>query len=249
MFVQSETHAREAGFALGRFQALLSDLNPELLHDTLVGFHITPQYLLAYDETVSKKSQLKGSPEVRYCQQMIAERRQWASVLEDAKDRGILQVRTMHGDPKIDNIMIDVHSGQAVSIVDLDTVKPGLVQYDIGDCLRSSCNPLGETTSNIDEVRFETDLAAAILEGYISAANEFLTAGDYAYFYDSIRLLTFELGVRFFVDYLAGDIYYKIKYPEHNLERALVQFRLTESIEAQEANLRTMITDLNPYLQ
>jgi len=247
--VQNEAHAWEAGYALGRFQSLLSELNPDELHDTLLGFHITPQYLQTYDEVMNKPLRNKASAEIRYCHRMIAERWEWASVLEDAKNQGLLQVRIMHGDPKVDNIMICDETGQAVSIIDLDTVKPGLVQYDIGDCLRSSCNLLGETPSNIDEVRFETDLAQAILDGYTSVGNKFLTPDDYAYIYDSIRLLTFELGLRFFADYLAGDIYYKVKYPEHNLERAITQFRLTESIETQEATIRKIIADLNPYLK
>ncbi len=204
--VQSESHAQEVGYALGRFQSLLSDLDPQRLHDTLVGFHIIPQYLQTYDEVMSQNPQTRDSTEARYCHRMIADRRGWAPILEDAKDQGLLQVRTMHGDPKVDNIMICDDTGQAVSIIDLDTVKPGLVQYDIGDCLRSSCNPLGETPNNIDNVRFETDLAKAILEGYLSVANQFLTKNDYRFMYDSIRLLAFELGLRFFADYLAGNI-------------------------------------------
>ena len=157
--VQNESHAWEVGYALGRFQSLLSDLDSKKLHDTLVGFHIMPQYLRTYDE-VNPKTLVKDSTEVRYCHRMIAERRVWALVLEDAKEQGLLPVRTMHGDPKVDNIMICDDTGQAVSIIDLDTVKPGLVQYDIGDCLRSSCNPLGETPSNIDDVRFAQGVAA-----------------------------------------------------------------------------------------
>ncbi|MBL6980141.1 MAG: aminoglycoside phosphotransferase family protein, partial [Anaerolineales bacterium] len=198
--VQNESHAWEVGYALGRFQSLLSDLDPKKLHDTLVGFHIIPKYLRAYDEVMTQNPPAKSESDVRFCHRMIAERRGWSSILEDAKDQGLLQIRIMHGDPKVDNIMICDEIGQAISIIDLDTVKPGLVQYDIGDCLRSSCNPLGETPNNIDDVRFETDLAQAILEGYISVANEFLTPNDYAFIYDSIRLLTFELGLRFFAD-------------------------------------------------
>jgi Ser/Thr protein kinase RdoA (MazF antagonist) len=185
-------------------------------------------------------------PEVRYCHRIIAERRAWASILEDEKAAGRLPMRVIHGDPKINNIMICDETGQAVSIVDLDTVKPGLVHYDIGDCLRSSCNPLGEETTLFDEVRFETDLARAILEGYLSVANAFLTAHEFARLYDAIRLLAFELGVRFFQDYLAGDVYFKVRHSTHNLERALVQFKLTESIEAQETILRKMLEDFRP---
>lgn len=246
--VQSANHAREAGYALGKFHNLVSDLETEHMHDTLVGFHITPKYLRNYDAVMKQGPQGKDNPEVRYCHQMIAKRRDWASVLEDAKNAGELKMRTIHGDPKINNIMICNETGQAVSVIDLDTVKPGLVHYDIGDCLRSSCNPLGEDSLDFNNIHFESNLARAILEGYISIANEFLTQNDYDYFYDAIRLLTFELGVRFLQDYLAGNVYFKVKHPEHSLERAMVQFKLTESIEAQETTLRQIIRDLQPIL-
>jgi Ser/Thr protein kinase RdoA (MazF antagonist) len=246
--VQSANHARETGYALGRFHNLVSDLSTVKMHDTLVGFHIMPHYLRQYDEALARGPQGIDSPEVRYCHHMIAERRDWASILEKAKESGRLPLRTIHGDPKINNIMISDETGQAVSVIDLDTVKPGLVHYDIGDCLRSSCNPLGEDTTDFDNVRFETDLARAILEGYLSVANEFLTENDYIYLYDAIRLLTFELGVRFFQDYLAGNVYFKVKRPEHSLERAVVQFKLTESIEAQENVIRKIIADFKPVL-
>lgn len=246
--VQSANHAREAGYALGRFQSLVSDLSTAKMHDTLVGFHIVPHYLQQYDEVMARGPQGIDSPEVRYCHRMIANRRDWGSILEDAKATGKLPLRTIHGDPKINNIMISDETGQAVSVIDLDTVKPGLVHYDIGDCLRSSCNPLGEDTTDFAAVHFETDLARAILEGYLSVANEFLTENDYAFMYDAIRLLTFELGVRFFQDYLAGNLYFKVKHPEHSLERAVVQFKLTESIEAQEPAIRQIIADFKPIL-
>ncbi len=246
--IQSANHAREAGYAMGKFHSLVSDLDTQKMHDTLVGFHIVPHYLRKYDDVMARGPQGSNSPEVRYCHQMIAKRRSWASVLEDAKDTGHLKIRTIHGDPKINNIMICDQTGQAVSIIDLDTVKPGLVHYDIGDCLRSSCNPLGEDTLDFDNIHFEIDLARAILEGYISVAGQILTEKDYTYIYDSIRLIAFEMGVRFFQDYLAGNVYFKVKHPEHSLERAIVQFKLTESIEAQETSLRKIIKDLQPIL-
>ena len=202
-------HAREAGYALGRFQSLISDLEPMKMFDTLEGFHITPQYLDKYDQVKGQALRLGESPEICYCQEMIEMRRVWTSVLEDAKDRGNLQTRIIHGDPKINNFMISDQTGQAVSVIDLDTVKPGLVHYDIGDCLRSSCNPLGEETTDFERVRFDIDLAKSILEGYISVADEFLTENDYAYIFDAIRLIPFELGLRFFTDYAAGNIYFQ----------------------------------------
>jgi hypothetical protein len=142
--------------------------------------------------------------------------------------------------------MIDTRTGLAVSLVDLDTVKPGLVHYDIGDCLRSSCNPLGEDPNSPDRVRFEPELCRALLKGYFSVAKGFLTRSDHEFIYDSIRLIAYELGMRFFTDYLAGDIYFKVKDREHNLRRALAQFRLTESIESLEKALRAIIRNAAP---
>ena len=236
-------HAREAGYALGVFHSLLSDLPSGKLADTLRGFHVTPYYLQHYHEVLLKYSAGK-SPEVNYCLKFVNRRSAWVNVLETAKAQGKLRPRTIHGDPKVNNIMMDTNTGQAISIVDMDTVKPGLVHYDIGDCLRSGCNPLGEETKQWETVRFDTGLCRAILQGYLSMANEFLSGNDFDYLYDSVRLLAFELGLRFFTDYLEGNVYFKVRYPEHNLVRALVQFRLTGSIESQETAIRNIIKDL-----
>jgi len=118
------------------------------------------------------------------------------------------------------------------------------VHYDIGDCLRSCCNPLGEETSDWAAVRFDPQLCDAILQGYAAAAGSFLTPTDYDYLYAAIRLIPLELGLRFFSDYLAGNTYFKTRYPRHNLDRALVQFRLTASIEEQETAIRSIIDGL-----
>jgi Ser/Thr protein kinase RdoA (MazF antagonist) len=242
--VQNVAHAREAGYALGRFHSLISDLDINSLRDSLVGFHIAPLYLQHYEEVLAGCDVEGASAEIRHCIRFVAQRSEWVSVLEDARCRGELVPRAIHGDPKINNIMIDEQTGHAVSMVDLDTVKPGLVHYDIGDCLRSCCNPLGEETEQVGDVRFELDLGRAILEGYLGEARHFLTAHDYAYVYDAIRLISFELGLRFFADYLEENVYFKARHRGHNLMRALVQFKLVESIEAQEGDIRAIVASL-----
>ena len=236
-------HACEVGFALGIFHTLLNDLPPDRLSDTLKGFHITPLYLRHYREVLAKHN-VANSAEVKYCLQFISERDVWAHILENAKEKGKLRLHPIHGDPKVNNIMIETATGQAISIVDLDTVKPGLIHYDIGDCLRSGCNTLGEETEQLEKVHFDPDLCKAILQGYLSIAREFLTENDFYYIYDSIRLIAFELGLRFFTDYLEGNVYFKVRHPEHNLARALVQFKLTESIESQEKAIRKIIQEI-----
>ncbi|BAZ48257.1 aminoglycoside phosphotransferase [Nostoc sp. NIES-4103] len=241
--MSDRSHAKEIGYALGMFHNLISDLSPEKLADTLVGFHITPLYLQQYQEVLAKTTP-HPSPEVNYCLQFISDRQIFAHILENAKAEGKLPLRLMHGDPKINNVMFDTATQKAVSVIDLDTVKPGLVHYDIGDCLRSGCNPAGEEAADWNDVYFDTDLCKGILDGYLSVAKAFLTENDYAYMYDAIRLIAFELGLRFFADYLAGNVYFKVKHPEHNLERAIVQFKLTESIESQETQIRKIIQDM-----
>jgi Ser/Thr protein kinase RdoA (MazF antagonist) len=238
--VQGATQARELGLGLGLFHLLISDLPPTALADTLEGFHITPGYLAAYHRALVNTTCQPNSGSDR-CIAFIRERESQCDRLERAKQRGELPLRPIHGDPKINNVLLDRQSGEAVALIDLDTVKPGLVHYDIGDCLRSCCNPLGEETDQIDAVHFDLNLADAVLEGYLAVAGSFLSEAELRYIPDAAQLISFELGLRFFSDYLMGNTYFKASHPEHNLQRALVQFQLTASIESQMPALRQLV--------
>lgn len=233
--------AGEAGRALGIFHRLTADLDPGLLHDTLPGFHDMAAYLSRYDEVLSVGRGTDPSGTGEFCREFIAARRNWAPVLENGRKLGKLHVRVIHGDPKINNILVDDSTGRAVSIIDLDTVKPGLLLYDIGDCLRSSCNLMGEDTENPTTVRFDLERCRAVLRAYMAVAGAYLSPGDFDLLYDALRLIPLELGLRFYTDYLEGNPYFRIEYPVHNLDRAMVQFRLVESIEEQEESIRTLI--------
>jgi Ser/Thr protein kinase RdoA (MazF antagonist) len=225
--------AEQVGVALGHFHRLISDLDPSLLHDTLPGFHITPGYLKRYHEVL----QQSDHPEDHYCADFIARFHSIADDLEAARQQGLLPLRVIHGDPKLNNFLFDKHSKKIVSIIDLDTVKPGLVHYDIGDCLRSCC-------STSDPVGFDLDICAALLKSYLSEAGAFFTEHDYHYLYPAIRLIPFELGIRFYTDYLEGNRYFKVTEPMQNLQRAAAQFRLCESIMAQESAIKNLTSQL-----
>jgi Ser/Thr protein kinase RdoA (MazF antagonist) len=249
--LQHSREAQEVGRALGRFHALIHDLPAEQLADTLEGFHVTPRYHARYLEVLtagatgaSAVAQRLADPQAQACVAFMAARQDLVPVLEQAREAGHLQLRPIHGDPKVNNVMLCNATGCAVAMVDLDTVKPGLLHYDIGDALRSGCNPAGEETTDLEAVSFDLDLAAAMLRGYLHEAGAVLTRHDIAHLYDAIRLLPFELGMRFFCDHLEGDLYFKVSHSRHNLQRALVQFRLAESIEAQEPELRELISVL-----
>ncbi len=242
--VAEPEHAAEAGSVLGHFQRIISDFPIEKLADTLPGFHITPGYMVQYDECLGQdvaQQRLEASLEAKRLDQFVQSRRDFVDVLESALERGELQLRPIHGDPKITNVMIDTYTGKGTSIVDLDTVKPGLVHYDFGDAVRSSCNPAGEETTDLSAVLLDLDLFEALVRGYLGEARAFLSEADRKYLYDSVRLITFELGLRFFADYLAGDVYFKTSYEAQNLNRARVQFALCESIEAREGKMRSIL--------
>lgn len=244
--VRDGAHAEECGIVLGHFHRTVSDMDATTLIDPLPGFHVTPNYLAKYDLTRTDTEAQKRIMTVSDGEALVAfieKRRPIVPLFQDALARGELSMRIMHGDPKINNIMIDEYTGKGTAIIDLDTVSPGLFHFDFGDAIRSICNPVGEEASDLDKVVFSLELCKAFSNGYMKHAAEFLTAAERGYLYDSIRLITFELGLRFFDDYLAGSIYFKTQYPEQNLNRARVQFRLCEAIESDEAAIRKLFSE------
>jgi len=232
--VKDSHHAYEVGRGLGRFQSLVSDLAPSRLHDTLPGFHHTPRYLEAYDDAVTRDAtgRVAGAGAER---EFVSRRRSLAPLLTELMDSGQLPLRVVHNDPKVNNVMVHRISGEALCMLDLDTVKPGLVHFDFGDCVRSVANPAGED-GDLDRVTFDLPLFRSVTRGYLSEASSFLTQAELDLLPLSVRIITFELGLRFLADYLRGDIYFKVAYPLHNLHRARVQFKLLESIEAADMN-------------
>jgi Ser/Thr protein kinase RdoA (MazF antagonist) len=228
--------AEQTGFALGHFHRLVSDLDPLLLHDTLPGFHIAPDYLNHYHEILTQAPR-QIATESLSCAAFIAKFQHITDDLEEAKRQGLLSLRVIHGDPKLNNFLFDKDSKKVISIIDLDTVKPGLVHYDIGDCLRSCCH---RQETNV----FDLDTCAVILKFYLSEAGAFFLESDYHYLYAAIRLIPFELGLRFYTDYLEGNRYFKVTEPDQNLQRAADQFHLCESIIQQESAIKSLIEQL-----
>lgn len=240
--VPDVAYAREVGRGLGHFQSLVADLSPERLHDTLPGFHVTPRYLAEFEYAVHKDS---GSEASRLAAEMafVRKRRSLATTLTEAIDRGIIPLRVVHNDPKANNVMIRKTTQKALCMLDLDTVKPGIVHFDFGDCVRSSANPAGEDAENLGAVRLDLDLFEALAGGYLEEAR-FLTEREIALLAISIRVITFELGIRFLADHLRGDTYFKVRYRGHNLQRARVQFRLLEDIEKNEKKMESIVRKL-----
>ncbi|AMK77172.1 MULTISPECIES: phosphotransferase enzyme family protein [Methylomonas] len=233
----NQAEASQVGFALAHFHRLCGTLAPELLHDTLPGFHIAPAYYQSYLDILDRPLPVTLDDEFRQCQQFIEGFRERIAMLEQAKQRGELQERVIHGDPKLNNFLFEPGSDRIISLIDLDTVKPGLVHYDIGDCLRSCCHIRPGN-------QFDVPRCKTILASYLAEAGQFFEPADYDYLYAAIQLIPFELGLRFFSDYLQGNRYFKVNQPRENLQRAMDQFALCENIARQETELRHVIASI-----
>ncbi len=229
--------AEEIGAALGLFHQLLATLPPESLTDPLPGFHNTPRYLAQYERVLSAPL----NPEAEDCRVFIERHRQDAFLLENACKQGCVRQQVIHADPKVANFLFSEDANRVISLIDLDTVRPGLLLHDIGDCLRSCCNPLGEEVENPKNILFQADFFAAAVKGYMATAADLLTPEDKRLLVNSVWLISFELGLRFYSDYLVNNCYFKVNYLEQNLFRARVQFALARSIKEQYNRLCALI--------
>ena len=150
-------------------------------------------------------------------------------------------MRVIHGDPKLDNLLFDQANDRALCLIDLDTVQPGLLHHDIGDCLRSCCNRAGEATDASTPVQFDLDVCSGILAAYGAETHGLLSTPEVDLIYPCIRLIPFELGLRFLTDHLRGDRYFRVMAPGDNLRKALVQFALVADIERKAKSIETII--------
>lgn len=223
--------AEQTGWALGHFHRRLAKLDVKKIHIALPGFHKLSNYVSLYEKT-ARENLDPTSPEIQFCLTTVKKEEKNALALEHAINKGIIRQHITHGDPKIANVLFDKKSGLAISLIDLDTVGPGILQHDIGDCLRSVCNIAGEESDPCN-VSFDLNFCELTLRGYFQEAAPLLTHVDRELIYDGVKAIAFELGLRFFTDYLQGGIYFKCKTPEETLQKALVQFTLLQDIIAK----------------
>lgn len=235
--VRDSDHAEECGRAIGHFLALVSDMNPGLLKSTIPGFHDLSEYLRQFDR--SPMDDPAAAEQIRF----VDARRGLGGLFEWATAEGLLAKRVIHGDPRINNIMVDAVTGKATAVIDLDTCGGGFVQMDVGDAVRSICNPCGEDYRQLSDVDFRMDVFKAFMAGFMRETCGFLSPQDVEFLYPAIRILPFELGLRFLTDHLNGDCYFKVPQHGQNLHRAIGQFRLCALIEERESAIREVIAE------
>ena len=220
-----------AGKAFGNFQAMLSDLPEDALGETIPNFHNMPFRLAQLHEAI--QANVAGRlEEVKDLIQEIERRAEAMCVQELLYKEGKLRKRVNHCDTKVNNLLFDTDTHEALCVIDLDTVMPGFVLSDIGDFIRTAGNTGAEDDPDLDRVGVNLEIFQAYTRGYMETAQSFLTPLEIRLLPYGGRLLTYMQTVRFLTDYIQGDTYYKISYPRHNLVRARAQFQLLRSLEA-----------------
>ena len=241
--VQTPAQAYQAGRAFGEFQYLLVDLPGGRLLETIPDFHNTRRRFAALQQAVTE-DRFNRVKDARAEVDFALKHEPIVDVILDGMARGSIPERITHNDTKFNNVMLDVLTGEAMCIVDLDTVMPGCALYDFGDMVRTTTSPTLEDETDLSKVRMQMPMFKQLAKGYLSTAGAFLTKAEKAHIAFSGKLITFEIGIRFLTDFLSGDTYFRIHRPAHNLDRCRTQFKLVESIEKQEAAMQKFVNSL-----
>jgi len=229
--VKNPHQAFEAAKTFGRFQAQLSDL-PGRLHETIPDFHHTRNRFNTLIEIIEKDPCNRAAEvqkEIRFAQ----EHEEMVDVVLDLLASGELPERVTHNDTKLNNVLLDTHSGEGLCVIDLDTVMPGSILYDFGDMVRTTTSSAAEDERNLEKLEMNLTYFEALLEGYLSIASDFLTPKEIELLPFSGALISFEIGLRFLTDYLQGDLYFKTHRSGQNRDRCRKQFKMVASIERQ----------------
>jgi hypothetical protein len=241
--VQTPHQAWQAGRAFGEFQQLLVDLPGERLFETIPDFHHTRRRFAALQQAI-QIDHYNRAREAKAEIEFALKRETLVDVILNAMARGRIPERVTHNDTKFNNVMLDVLTGEAMCVVDLDTVMPGCALYDFGDMVRTTTSSTLEDEPDLSKVKMQMPMFRQLAKGYLSTAGQFLTKAEKSHIAFSGKLITFEIGMRFLTDFLSGDTYFRTHRPGHNLDRCRTQFKLVESIERQEQAMQKCVDGL-----
>jgi len=243
--IENPRHAFEAARAFGEFQRLLVDLPDPRLRETIPDFHNTRSRFetlrrVAREDPRGRAASARAELAFAFERESIVDR------LLDLQKRGEIPERITHNDTKLNNVLLDDITQEAVCVIDLDTVMPGLALYDFGDMVRSATNSAREDERDLCLVTMRMPIFEALVGGYLASAGSFLVPAERANLVFSGRLITFEIGLRFLTDYLEGDVYFKTRREGQNLDRCRNQFALVHSIEVQESAMQAVVDAAQP---
>jgi hypothetical protein len=238
--IESNEQAYQAAKAFGEFQKLTADLAGGRLHETIPDFHHTPKRLEALEVAIRNNLTGRASTvqaEIDFARNRAAD----CSRITDLIASGAIPERVTHNDTKLNNVLLDEQTAEGICVIDLDTTMPGSALYDFGDMVRTAAPTTREDDPDVKQIGVRLDRFEALVKGYLSAAT-FLNEEEIRQLAFSGKLITLELGIRFLTDYLDGDSYFKIKRPDHNLDRCRNQFAFVAALEENMAAMEEIVS-------
>lgn len=228
--VEKPEHFYQSAVAFGNFANLLAQFNATELYEVLPDFHNTVKRFNDFTNSL-KADKFDRAKSVQKEIKFVLDRKDYCSKIVDLLKSGKMPTKVTHNDTKLNNVMLDVKTGEPVAVIDLDTIMPGSICYDFGDSIRFGCNPAAEDEKDLTKVNFDINLFEQYVKGYLSALGQSITPIEKENLAFGAILMTYECGMRFLADYLDGDIYFRVKRDGHNLDRARTQFKLIEDME------------------
>lgn len=232
-----------AGKAFGKFQCDLQTFNANTLFETIKDFHNTPKRLEQLFEDVENAKKRNSSRVNDICEELeyIKSVKETASIIQKLHDDGELPVRVTHNDTKINNVLFEKGTGNALTVIDLDTVMPGLVAHDFGDAVRFGANFVEEDSPEFEKAGLDLEKFTSFAKGFILSTKKILTKREIDTLALSCFTLTIELAARFLADYVNDDVYFHTRYSEHNLVRARCQIALAKDILLKQDKMKEII--------
>jgi thiamine kinase-like enzyme len=240
--VDNPDKAFEGGKAIGRFQAMLSDMPGGSLFETIPQFHDIENRLRSLNQKISENPVGRVRNVSEEIDQVFQRAEEMKIILKLGK-AGKIPVRITHNDTKFNNILLD-ENDKALCVIDLDTVMPGYIHYDFGDAIRTAANTATEDERDLSRIKMDIDLFKAYSKGYLSETGNTLNEVEKEYLAFAPKLITYTIAVRFLTDFIDGDNYFKTHHELHNLQRARAQIRLVMSMEEQYDSMRRIIDKL-----
>jgi len=235
--------AYQGGLGLGQFHLLVSDFKQPLT-EIIKGFHNIRWRFQQWDETVAADRAGRVADLAEEISWVESRRAEMLGFWEKF-EKGIIPTRVTHNDTKISNFLFNAADGSLLCAIDLDTMMSSTLLNDTGDALRAYTNTGEEDDRNLDNVSMSMDMFTAYMKGYLEKMGDMLTDSEIENLAFSGLYITYEQVLRFLMDYIDGDRYYKIKYPEHNLVRTKSQYKLLTSMESQLEEMNKVVRSLS----
>ena len=241
--VKKPEHFYEVGRIFGEFQKLLCDYPVDDLHETIPDFHNTTRRFYAFVAAVAEDKAGRVDEVEDEIEFLFDRRRMMGEIVKKLK-KGEIARRVTHNDTKINNVLIDDATDKAICVIDLDTVMPGSALYDFGDAIRFGASTAAEDEEDLSKISLDMNLFRQFTAGILSEVRGFSPDHDIRLLPMGVKVITCELAMRFLTDYIDGDLYFKVRSPDHNLIRARAQMKLLTDIEKKSEEMDNVIEEL-----